>query len=145
MSDKKAVIAEMTAIVDTYMSAEHPLPVLLELRKKLSVWSYRLSAHVRQTYGEAGLGYARRKFEIAKHIVGARNIDAKAPINFLELSALKTPEVMAAQEKEIWAEAEKEELVATMRAARGVLDSLSQEIAELRSEKSNPHHQNEGA
>lgn len=144
MSDRDTIIKEIDAIVDTYHSAEHPLPVLIELRRNLAVFSYRLAAHVKEVYGKAGLTYATRKFRIAEHIVGARNIDAKAPISFLETSALKIPAVMEAQKAEIEAEAEREGLIARIRAINNVLASLQQEIADLRAEKNNPSYSNEG-
>lgn len=140
MSDKDAIIKEIDALIDTYQSGVPSLPDLLELRRNLAIRSYYLASHIKQAYGNAALGYAKRKFEIANHIVAARNIDAKAPIGFLEQAALKTPSVMKAQEEEIWAEGEKEELQARLKAINNVLASMQQEAADMRVEKSNPSY-----
>jgi len=140
-NEKDTIITAMDTIVDTYQSQDHPLPVLIELRRNLAIWLYRLTAHVKQTYGTAGLKYAQRKYRIAQHIVDARAVDAKAAIGFLEHSAAKMPSVMQAQEDEVWAEAEKEQLKARIRATDNVLQALQQEIADLRTEKSNPSYQ----
>lgn len=138
--DKDTIIKEIDDIVDEYHTTVVSMPRLLELRRFLAAFSYRLSAHVKQTYGKAGLSYMKRKFEIANHIVNARNVDAKAPISFLETSALKMPTVMKAQEEEVWAESEKEELQARLRAINNVLASMQQELADMRVEKSNPSY-----
>jgi hypothetical protein len=140
MSDRDTIIKEIDGIIDTYQSGISSLPDLLVLRRNLAIYSYSLASHIKQTYGKAALGYAKRKYEIAAHIVSARNIDAKAPLGFLEQSALKTPAVMEAQEKEIWAEAEKEELQGRLRTINNVLASMQQEAADMRVEKSNPSY-----
>lgn len=140
MNDKDAIIKEVDRIVDTYHSGISSLPDLLELRRNLAICSYYLASHIKQSYGKAALGYAKRKFEIANHIVAARNIDAKAPIGFLEQAALKTPAVMKAQEEEIWAEGEKEELQGRLKAINNVLSSMQQELADMRAEKGNPSY-----
>lgn len=144
MNDRDEIIKELDTLIDEYHTVALPLPRLIEVRRAIAVFSYRLAAHVKAVYGRAGLTYATRKFRIAEHIVGARNIDAKAPISFLELSALKTPSVMQAQTEEIDADADREGLNARLRAINNVLQSLTQEIAELRSEKSNTNYQNQG-
>lgn len=141
MSDKNAIIKEIDLLVDEYHTQALALPRLIEVRRHLAIFSYSLASHVKQTYGNAGLKYIQRKYRIAEHIVDARNLDAKAPISLLEMSASKLPSVVSAQQEEVMAEAEKEELIARLRALNNVLNSLQQEIADLRSEKSNPSYQ----
>lgn len=145
MRTKDEAIKQCDALVDTYLAGGYSLPELLVMRKELAVWSYYLSAFVRDTNGKASLSYAKRKHAIAEHIVNARSLDAKTPISFLETSAMKLPSVMQAVKDEAWAEAEKDELQARLKAIGNVLHSMQQEIADMRGEKGGTHHQNEGA
>lgn len=140
MSDKDTIIKEMDALITSYHEESLPLLRLIETRGHIATLLWRLSGYVKQTYGGAELSYAKRKWAIASHVVAARNIDAKAPMGFLEHSALKTPEVMKAQEEEIWAAGEREELKERIRTCNAVLQAMSQAIAEERQEKNTQNY-----
>lgn len=144
-NDRDSVIKEVDALILEYHTEQLPLQRLIEVRRHIATFSWFLSGFVKDTHGKAALGYAKRKFEIANHIVSARNIDAKAPLAFLEQAALKTVAVMETQKQEIDAEGEREQLKERIRAIGNVLQSLAQEIAELRQEKSSQHFANQGA
>lgn len=140
-SNKDKIIAEIDAIIDTYGGGTLSMPQLIEMRRNLAVLQYSLTNYVKQVYGNAGLKYIARKYRIAEHIVDARNLDAKAPMNFLEQSAAKLPSVVQAQNEEVMAEAEKEELVTRIKVINNVLASMQQELADMRVEKANPSYQ----
>lgn len=144
-NDRDSVIKEVDALILEYHTEQLPLQRLIEVRRHIATFSWFLSGFVKDTHGKAALGYARRKFEIAKHLVDARGKDAKAPLGFLEHEALKTVSVMEAQKSEIDAEGEREQLKERIRAISNVLQALSQEIAELRAEKMSQHFTNQGA
>jgi len=145
MRTKEEAIKHIDSLVDSYHGGGHSLPDLLLLRKDLAVWSYYLAGFVRETHGKSALSYAKRKHAVAEHIVNARSLDAKTPISFLETSAMKLPTVMEAIKAEAWAEAEKDELQARLKAINNVLSAMQQELADMRAEKGSPHHQSEGA
>ena len=144
MTDKEQVIKEVDALILEYHTEQLPLQRLIEVRRHIATFSWFLSGFVKDTHGRAQLGYAKKKWEIAKHIVDARSIDAKAPIAFLGQSAMKTVGVMEAIKEEVEAEGEREQLKERIRAISNVLNALSQEIADLRAEKNNQHFANQG-
>lgn len=144
MTDKDQVIKEVDALILEYHTEQLPLQRLIEVRRHIATFSWFLSGFVKETHGKAQLGYAKKKWEIAKHIVDARSIDAKAPLAFLEQSAMKTVGVMEAIKSEVDADGEREQLKERLRAIGNVLQALAQEIAELRTEKNNQHFANQG-
>lgn len=143
-AERIALTKKVDDIIDTYHAGAHDLHTLVEMRRDLAVWSYRLSAHVKQVHGEAGLTYLNRKYRISEAIVDARSHDAKIAMNLLEQQALKMPSVRLAQEKEVWAEADKEALRTKLDFIKQVLASFQQEIAVLAHELKNTAYQNQG-
>jgi hypothetical protein len=144
--ERKELISAMDAICDTYFGGGHPLDALITMRRELAVYSYRLSAHVKQVFGEAGLAYAVRKHTIAKEILRERSVDAKKPepMNVLEVKVLGVDAVKLAQTDEVWKDATREELKAKLDLAKQVLASLQQEISVLAYEMKTTHFQSEG-
>lgn len=140
-TEEERLISDMDATVDTYQGAKWSFDDLIILRRTLAVTLYRLSAKVRDAHNGAGLAYIHRKFEIAKNIVDAMTHDAK-------LSATKAETMTEALERskelranEVMAEAHRESLRAKIDAAKAVLASMQQEIADGAQEKRNTHFQ----
>jgi hypothetical protein len=145
--ERKELISAMDAICDTYFGGGHPLDALITMRRELAVYSYRLSAHVKQVFGEAGLAYAVRKHTIAKEILRERSVDAKKPepMNVLEVKVLGVDAVKLAQTDEVWKDAAREALKSKLDFVKQVLSSLNQEISVEANERRNAHYQNAGA
>ena len=144
MTEREEITAHMDALVDTYHGGTHTVDQLLILRRDLAVNLYRLSAFIRQVYGEAMLGYVRRKYTIACEMVAAQNADAKMPQSKIEPKTEALNSTFKARTDEAWAEAEKEALRAKIDFAKQVLASMQQEIAYEASEKKTAHFQNQG-
>lgn len=146
--ERTMLIGKCDGLVDVYHMGAHDLHSLLEMRRELAVWGYRLSAHTKQVHGEAGLSYLQRKYTIARAITDARNLDAtqKPPaMNVLEVQAQQLPSVVQAQQDETWREAEKDALKNKLLFIQQVLSSMSQELSVLSQEARNTHYQNQGA
>lgn len=143
-NDLPLVVSKIDALVDTYGSDKHGLTSLLEMRRDLAVWMYRLTAHVKQAHGNAGISYARRKFNVAKEVVAARRVDAKEAMTLSEARAETLNSTQVARESEVWAEAEKETLKAKIDLGKQVLAAMQQEIAALAFEERTTHFQNTG-
>lgn len=146
MNDREQVIKELDTITDTYHSADHPLPVLIELRRSLAIWGYRLSAMVKSDYERKAINYVMRKYQFAREIVTALDKDRlagkKRPMNQIEAETASLDHVLQKQKDEISAEAQYEDTVARLKAIHWLLGALSQEIADMRAEKSTAHFQN---
>jgi len=142
--ERDQLLSDIDAIVDTYGSGEHPLPTLIELRRNLAVLGYRLSTHIKQVYGDAGMAYAVRKFTIAREILKARKIDASKPppMNVLEVTVMEVDEVKAAQKNEIDKDASKEDLRGRLDFIKQVLAAIQQEISVLSHEQKHAQYQN---
>lgn len=139
------LIGKCDQLVDAYHAGAHDLHSLVDMRRELAVWSYRLSAHTKDVHGQAGLSYLMRKYRISESIVDARASDAKKAMNIMEQEAMKMPSVIAAHKEEIWAEAEKEALRSKLASVKEVLSSMNQEISVLSQEMKNAHFQTQGA
>lgn len=135
MSDRQEIILAIDNIVDSYYAALYSPAELLDMRRELAVWLYRLTSHVKDVFGGALASNLTRKRRIAEHILNARSQDSKIPMNFLEEQALTLPTVVDAQTKEIWAEAERDALKMKISACGQVLSAMSQELADLLQEK----------
>ena len=131
----------MDDIVVAYGANAHDPAGLMDMRRELAVLSYRLTAHVKDVFGNAGLTYLQRKYRIAESIVDARANDAKIAMNILEQQAQKMPSVRNAQEAEVMAEAEKDALKMKIDATKLVLMSMAQEISDMSHEKRTSHFQ----
>jgi hypothetical protein len=140
--ERTMLVGKCDQLVDTYHAGAHDMHSLIEMRRELAVWSYRLSAHTKDVHGQAGLGYLMRKYRIAESIVDARASDAKKAMNILEQEAMKMPSVVAAHKDEIWAEAEKEALKSKLDFVKKVLESMNQELSILSHEAKTAHFQN---
>lgn len=141
MNDREEIIRAMDDIVVAYGAAAHDPAGLLDMRRELAVLSYRLTAHVKDVFGKAGLSYLQRKYRIAESIVDARANDAKIAMNILEQQAQRMPSVRNAQEVEVMAEAEKDALKMKIEATKLVLMSMAQEISDQAHEKRTTHFQ----
>lgn len=144
MNDMTLIISKMDALVDTYHSGVDP-EGLVALRRELAIYFYRLSEHVRQSHGEAGLAYIRRKFEVAKRIDSAMRENAKLSAAKAETAAEAVEEIKAAREAEVWAEAAREALRTKIEGVKSILASMQQEIAAAAYEKRTTHYQETSA
>jgi len=133
--ERASTYQKMDDIVDAYMAGRWTLEELVTMRRKLSGWSYRLTAHYLQVWGEAGMSDARRKFAIAREIVAARGADMKAPQNKLEVNAEALDSTFQNRKAEIWDAAARETLKAKIAGAKEVCGAMSQEISNLSWEK----------
>lgn len=140
--ERVLITGKVDEIIDAYHQGAHDIHSLVVMRRELSVWSYRLSAHTKNVHGEAGLSYLMRKFRIAETIVDARAIDTKKAMNILEQEAMKLPSVVRAQQEEVQKEAEKEALKSKLMFIIQVLNSMQQELSILSHEMKNAHFQN---
>jgi len=149
--ERTRLITACDTIVDSYHAGSYTtgedLTNLLTMRRDLSANGSRLASHVKQVYGNAGLTYLMRKYEIADAVIKARAMDTtqKAPaMNVLEMQAQKLPSVVEAQKAEIMAESEKEALKTKLDWYRQVLGSMTQDISVLAHEMKHTHFQTEG-
>lgn len=133
--ERDQLFSKADAIVDTYHSGGWDINSLLEMRRDLASLSWRLASMSKSIYGGAGLSYLVRKWEIAKHIVNARSLDAKKPLNMLEAESSKVPSVVEAQKKEVEADAEREQFKLRMEQFKQVLASMQQDISYLAQEQ----------
>lgn len=145
MTEREQLISHMDALVDTYHGGINDVGTLLQVRRDLAVYLYRLTAHMKEVHGNAGLTYARRKWAVAREIVEAQNADAKMATGKAEYRAETLASVKEAKEAEIWAEADKEALRSKMDAAKQVLQAIQQEIAYEAHEKKTTHYQEANA
>lgn len=143
--ERTMLTSKCDGLVDAYHIGAHDLHSLLEMRRELAVWGYRLSAHTKQVHGEAGLSYLQRKHTIARVIVDARNLDAKKPMNIMEQEAMCLPSVVQAQQDEVWRESEKDALKNKLLFIQQVLSSMSQELSVLSQEARSTYYQNQNA
>lgn len=139
------LVGKCDQLIDAYHAGAHDLHSLIDMRRELAVWTYRLSAHTKDVHGQAGLSYLMRKYRIAQSIVDARASDAKKAMNIMEQEALKMPSVIDAHKDEIRAESEKEDLKTKLTFIKEVLSSMNQEISVLAQEARTTHYQNAGA
>ncbi len=146
--ERAMLVGKCDQLVDAYHAGAHDLHSLIDMRRELAVWSYRLSAHTKDVHGQAGLSYLMRKYETASAILSARGMDASAKppaMNVLEVQAQQLPSVVNAQKAEIIAEAEKEALKSKLDFVKKVLESMNQELSILSYEAKTTHFQNAGA
>lgn len=144
MNDLPLIISKIDALVDTYGSASHALTSLLEMRRDLAVWMYRLTAHVKQSFGNAGVSYARRKYMIAKEVVAAKAADVKAAMDLAEARAETLNVSQEHRQAEVWADAEWETLKSKIDMGKQVLAAMQQEISVLSYEERTTHFQTAG-
>ena len=144
MTDREQLTARLDALVDTYHAGAQDIHTLLDLRREIAVHLYRLTAFVRDVHGSASLGYARRKWAVAKEVVAAMAADAKVATIKAEFRAETLAGVQEAREAEVWAEADREALKAKLDAAKQVLQAMQQEIAHLSYEAKTTHYQEAG-
>lgn len=145
MNDLTMIVSEIDAIVDTYGSQKYGLTTLLELRRSLAVFMYRLTAHVRKVHGNSGVTYARRKYAIAKEVVAAKRVDAKEAVALSEARAETLNTTQELREQEVWATAELETLKSKIDMGKQVLSAMQQEISVLSWEERTTHYQATGA
>ena len=144
MTEKEQLTAHIDALVDTYHAGAQDIHALLNLRREIAVHVYRLTAYTREVHGKAALGYARRKWAVAKEVVAAMAADAKTATIKAEFRAETLAGVQEAREAEVWAEADREALKAKLDAAEQVLQAMQQEIAHLSYEAKTTHYQEAG-
>ncbi len=131
MSEREELTMRLDALVDTYHGGSQDIHTLLDLRREIAVTLYRLTTFVRDLHGAASLGYARRKWAVAKEVVAAMAADAKVATIKAEFRAETLAAVQEARTSEVWAEADREALKAKLEATRHVLQAMQQEIAYL--------------
>jgi hypothetical protein len=149
-NDLKLTIDHIRSLVDTYGAGAHPLPDLIEMRRDLAVYLFRLSSHVKSTYGGKLKSYIRRKHGVARAIITAMEEDIKVmgkakAMNFYDTATEALDHVRQAKTEEAEADAEWEEVRLIVDLGKRILDSMSQEISDLKIEKSNPSYTNTGA
>jgi len=144
-SDRALTINHISAIVDTYGAAAHPLPALIEMRRNLAVYLYRLSSHVKSVYGSKATTYVLRKYAIAREMVVAMETDRKAggkprPISQIETQTEALDMILQARKTEAEADSEWEQVRAVLDMGKQILSAMSQEISDLKTEKQNPSY-----
>jgi hypothetical protein len=149
-SDLTLTINHIRAIVDTYSAGAHPLPALIDMRRELAVYLFRLTGHVKGAYGGKLKSYIRRKHGVARAIITAMEDDIKVmgkakAMNFYDTATEALDHVRQAKTEEAEADAEWEEVRLIVDLGKRILDSMSQEISDLKIEKSNPSYTNQGA
>jgi len=149
-TDITLTIGHIRSLVDTYSGGSHPLPALIEMRRELAVYLFRLTGHVKSSYGGKLKSYIRRKHGVARAIITAMEEDIKVmgkakAMNFYDTATEALDHVRQAKTEEAEADAEWEQLRYTIDIAKQILASMQQELADLRTEKSNPSYTNEGS
>lgn len=142
MSEKDLIIKACDDIVDSYHAAMHDIETLLKMRRELAVNMYRLSAFVKETYGQAGLSYAQRKYKTAYTMMVNKDEDPKLAQGANETKAEASQQVMEARTAEVWADAEREALRVKVDMGKQVLQAMQQELANEAYEKRTTHFQN---
>jgi hypothetical protein len=147
MSSRADVIMAVTTLIDSYHQLPHPAELgdLWRIRRDLVAALSDLTKHVKQGYGSKAMNYAIRKHQTAEAILAAMEVDKKAggkgrPMNVLTIHAEALNSVLAKKELEIEAEAEWEELVATIKMTEKALFALSQEIQDGMNERGYANH-----
>jgi hypothetical protein len=149
-SDLTLTINHIRAIVDTYSAGAHPLPALIDMRRELAVFLFRLTGHVKSSYGGKLKSYIRRKHGVARAIITAMEEDIKVmgkakAMNYYDTATEALDHVRQAKTEEAEADAEWEQLRYTIDIAKQILAAMQQEISDLKTEKSNPSYQNTGS
>lgn len=133
----KVAIEHIGALVDSYHALNHPpeLGALWRIRRDLVAALATLTKHVKQGYGNKAMAYAIRKHETAKEILAALENDRKdgkkaTAFTTLTVRAEALNSVLEKKEKEIAAEAEWEEILATIKMVDKALFAMSQEITD---------------
>jgi hypothetical protein len=150
VSDLRPTIDHIRALVDTYSADHHPLPELIQMRRELSVFLFRLTAFVKETYGAKLHRNILRKYAYYREIIVAMDKDKKAlgkprAMNAYEVETEAMDGVLQAKKAEAEADAAWEEVRHIIDLGKQVLQSMQQEISDLKIEKSNPSYQNTGA
>lgn len=145
MIELQRITGEMDAIVDTYHAQDHPLPVLIKLRRDLAVYLYRLTAFIKEHYEQKAFAGARRKWQYYRELVVAMDKDVaagkKAVMNHIEARTEALDAVLQGRKDEARADAAYDELRCRIDATKQVLAAMQQEIADGRHEKTTAHHQ----
>ena len=136
-TDLRLTIDHIRSLVDTYHGGAHPLPALIDMRRELSVYLFRLTSHVNSTYGQKLKSYIRRKHGVARAIITAMEDDIKVMGKAKAMNS-----VVQAKKDEADADAAWEEVRMVIDLGKKILDSMAQEIADGRHEKQNAHFQN---
>lgn len=146
-TDLRLTIDHIRSIVDTYHEGAHPLPALIDMRRELAVYLFRLTGHVRSAYGQKLKSYIRRKHGVARAIITAMEDDIKVmgkakAMNFYDTATEALDHVRQAKTEEAEADAQWEEVRHVIDLGKQVLAAMQQEIADGRHEKQNAHFQN---
>jgi hypothetical protein len=146
-SDRTLTIAKIRELVDEYHNGAHPLPALIDLRREISVYLFRLTSHIRAAYGKKAHANIIRKYAFYREMLTAMDRDKQAlgkalALNQYEVRTEAMDGVLQAKKAEADAEAEWEELKSTVDATKQVLASLQQEISDGKYEKQNANFQN---
>ena len=118
-SDRTLTIKKIRELVDEYGNGAHPLPTLIELRRELAVYLFRLGSHVKDAFGRKGYQNAFRKYAFYREIATAIEKDKAAlgkarAMNQYETQTEAMDSVLQAKKAEVDAEAEWEEVRATI-------------------------------
>lgn len=147
MSSRADVIVAITTLVDSYHQLQHPAELgdLWRIRRDLVAALSDITKHVKQGYGSKAMAYAVRKFETAEAILAAMEVDKKAggkarAMSTLTVQAEALNSVLKRKEAEIEAEAEWEEILATIKMVDKALFAMSQEITDGMNEKQYNNH-----
>jgi len=144
-SDLTLTINHIRAIVDTYSAGAHPLPALIDMRRELAVYLFRLTGHVKGAYGSKLRSNIVRKHAFYREIVVAMDRDKQAlgkprAMNAYEVETEAMDHVLQARKQEVEADAQWEEVRYVIDIAKQILASMQQEISDLKTEKQNPSY-----
>jgi len=146
-TDLRLTIEHIRSIVDTYHGGAHPLPALIDMRRELSVYLFRLTSHVKSTYGQKLHRNIVRKYAFYREITVAMEKDRQAlgkprAMNQYETQTEAMDHVLQAKKDEAEADAQWEEVRHVIDLGKQVIAAMQQEIADGRHEKQNAHFQN---
>jgi hypothetical protein len=139
-SDRTLTIQRIRELVDEYHNGSHPLPQLMELRREVVVMLFRLTSHIKASYGKKAHANIIRKYAFYREMLTAMDRDKAAlgkalALNQYEVRTEAMDAVLQAKKAEAEAEAEWEEVKSVIDMGKQVLSALSQEIADFRHEK----------
>lgn len=148
MSSRADVIMAVTTLIDSYHQLPHPAELgdLWRIRRDLVAALSDLTKHVKQGYGSKMNAHAIRKYQTAREILAAMELDKKAGLskpramNHLEIQVESLDHVLQAKKAQHEAEGEWEEMISTISMCKEALFAMSQEITDGIKERGYQNH-----
>lgn len=144
---QQSILDKAKTLIDSYHGLPHPaeLATLWELRRNLTVERYNLSQLVKASYEGKALSYVMRKYNIAREMAAALELDRKAggklrPLSTIQAEVDALDSTFRDQKVQVEKEAAWEELIETSKAIEKILFSMSQEISDGVKERNYQQH-----